>query len=236
MITTVQEFAGGSPEATLSTALVAGTAASLSLCAIVRLPIVLAYVAGVAGSRRHGIILSILFLSGLIAGTVLLGHTAGAANEGLRDILHMNEYLCWVLGIGLFVTGVLLSGLINPHLLPARCQEAARRLARTGSPGAFLLGCAFGLLQTPACPSCGSAIQTLVHAASGGSAVPGFLLYAGFAAGQGLAMLAVGLLTSLAMPGLLRTLRTRMCSIEQRIQLLAGNVLMVLGIYFVIVS
>ena len=43
-------------------------------------------------------------------------------------------------------------------------------------------------------------------------------------------------LTGLVMPGLLLMLRTRMCSVEQRIQLLAGNVLMVLGIYFVIIS
>lgn len=221
---------------TLFTAFAAGTTASLSLCAVVRLPIVLAYVAGAAGSKRRGIVLSVLFVFGLIAGTVLLGFTAGPADEGLRGILYMNKHLFWVLGVGLFATGVFLSGLVNPDMLPARWQRATTRLARTSSPGAFLLGCAFGLLQTPGCPNCGSAIQALVGVAAGGSPFHGFTLYAGFAAGQGLPMLAVGVLTSLAMPDLLRTLRTRMCSIEQRIQLLAGNVLMVLGIYFVIVS
>ena len=58
---------------TLLTVLAAGVAVSLSLCAIVRLPIVLAYVTGAAHSKRHGVLLSILFALGLIAGTVLLG-------------------------------------------------------------------------------------------------------------------------------------------------------------------
>jgi cytochrome c biogenesis protein CcdA len=236
VISTFQSFSGQSADVTLLTAFIAGTAASLGLCAAVRLPIVLAYVAGAAGSKRHGIVLSGSFMSGLIAGTVLLGLTAGSPDEGLRGILSWNKYLFWFLGGGLFVTGVLLSGLINPHLLPAQWQHAAARVAKTGSPGAFLLGCAFGLLQTPACPHCGGAIKTLVEVSAGSSLFYGLVLFAGFAAGQGITMLAVGVLASLAMPDLLRRLRTQMCSIEPRIQLLAGNVLMVLGIYFIIVG
>jgi len=232
----VQSFSGPLPDVTILAAFIAGTAASLGLCAAVRLPIVVAYVAGAAGSKRHGVLLSGLFALGLIAGTSTLGLTAGASGEGLGSILSWNRYLFWCLGVGLFVTGVLLSGLINPHLLPARWQKAAARLARTGSPGAFLLGCAFGLLQTPACPHCGAAVQTLVEVAAGSSLPYGMLLFAFFAAGQGITMLGVGVLTSLIMPDLLRWLRTRMCSIEPRIQLLAGNVLMVLGIYFIIVG
>lgn len=235
MITNLQEVAVRSSDATLLTAFAAGTAVSLSLCAVVRLPIVLAYVAGAARSKRHGVVLSILFALGLIAGTAALGTTATSADGGLRTILCVNRYLFWVLGAALFAAGVLLSGLINPHLLPERWQRVARRLAGTGSPGALLLGSAFGLLQTPACPNCGTAIQALAGAA-GGSVLQGLVLFMAFAAGQGVMMLAVGVLFSLVMPRLLLMLRTRMCSVEQRIQLLAGNVLMILGVYFVIVS
>jgi cytochrome c biogenesis protein CcdA len=220
----------------LLAAFVAGTAASLGLCAVVRLPIVTAYVAGAAGSKRHGVLLSILFALGLTAGTSLLGLTAGLYDEGLRFILNWNQFLFWLLGVGLVVTGLLLSGLIPPYLLPAKWQQVATRLAKTGSPGAFLVGCAFGLLQTPASPHCGEALQTLVEAAAGGSSLQGLFLFTFFAAGQGIILLAVGILTSLLMPDLLRWLRTRMCSIEQRIQWLAGNVLMILGLYFIIVG
>ena len=235
MIPNVQGLAVGPGDVTLLTAIAAGTAVSLSLCAVVRLPIVLAYVAGAADSKRHGVILSILFALGLIAGTALLGMTAASADEGLRRILCVNKYLFWVLGGALFAAGVLLSGLVNPRLLPEKWQRVAQRLARTGSPGAFLLGCAFGLLQTPTCPECGTAIQTLV-ASNGGSMFQGLVLFAAFAAGQSIMMLAVGVLTSLVLPNLLVKLRTRMCSVDQRMQLLAGNVLMILGVYFVIVS
>lgn len=232
----LQELSVQSGDVTLSAVFMAGTAVSVSLCAIVRLPIVLAYVAGAAGSKRHGVVLSVLFTLGLIAGTIVLGMTATPADEGLNQILHMNKCLFWVLGIGLFITGVLLSGLINPHLLPARWQQMARGLGKAGTPVAFLLGSAFGLLQTPACPNCGTAIRALMEAAAGSPQLNGLTLFAGFAAGQGLMMLAVGVLTSLAMPDLLLNLRGRMCSIGQRVQLLSGNVLMVLGIYFVIIS
>lgn len=231
----MQELAVQSSEATLLTAFMAGTAVSLSLCAVVRLPIVLAYVAGAAQSKWRGVVLSVLFALGLIAGTVLLGKMTAATDGGLRGILSMNKYLFWALGTALFVAGVLFSGLVNPRLLPERWQRVAERLARTGSPGAFLLGSAFGLLQTPTCPNCGTAIQTLSEAARG-SASGGSALFMAFAAGQSVLMLAVGVLFSLAMPRLLLALRTRMCSVEQRIQLLAGNMLMILGVYFVIVS
>jgi len=228
----MQELAVQSSEATLLTAFMAGTAVSLSLCAVVRLPIVLAYVAGAARSKWHGSVLSVLFALGLIAGTVLLGKMTTAAGGG---ILGVNKYLFWALGTPQFVMGVLFSGLINPRLLPERWQRVAERLSRTGSPGAFLLGSAFGLLQTPTCLNCGTAIQTLSEAARS-SASGGSVLFTVFAAGQSVLMVAAGVLFSLAMPRLLLALRTRMCSVEQRIQLLAGNMLMILGVYFVIVS
>jgi len=228
----MQELAVQSSEATLLTAFMAGTAVSLSLCAVVRLPIVLAYVAGAARSKWQGAVGWVLFAWGLFAGCVLLGKMTAAADGG---ILGMNKYLFWALGTALFVMGVLISRMVNPRLLPERWQRVAERLSRTGSPGAFLLGSAFGLLQTPTCLNCGTAIQTLSEAVRS-SASGGSVLFIVFAAGQSVLMLAVGVLFSLAMPRLLLALRTRMCSVEQRIQLLAGNMLMILGVYFVIVS
>ncbi|HON90490.1 MAG: hypothetical protein KBI32_00100 [Phycisphaerae bacterium] len=236
MISTFQPVSGQAVEMTLGAAFVAGTAASLGLCAVVRLPIITAYIAGAADSKRHGVLLSFLFVLGLIFGTGLLGLTASLHDEGLRLILSWNQFLFSLLGVGLIITGLLLSGLIHPHLLPARWQQTMMKLAKTGSPGAFLLGCAFGVLQTPACPHCGSAFQTLIDVAASGSSLHGLFLFLFFAGGQGITLLAVGVLTSLLMPDLLRWLRTRMCSIEPRIQWLSGNVLMILGIYFIIVG
>jgi len=54
--------------------------------------------------------------------------------------------------------------------------------------------------------------------------------------GQGLPILAVGLLTTVLKPNLTQWLRTRTRSIEQKTQLLCGNAMMILGIYFVVVG
>ncbi|HNS20462.1 MAG TPA: cytochrome c biogenesis protein CcdA [Sedimentisphaerales bacterium] len=236
MISELQGSAVWPGDMALLPAFIAGTAVSLGLCAVVRLPIVFAYVAGAARSKRHGFSLAMLFVAGLVVGTVLLGMTAASGHEGLRSILWFTRYLLCALGVALFLVGVLVSGLINPHLLSERGQRIAQRMGKADSLGAVLLGCAFGLLQTPACPHCGTAIQALAEMAAAGPGLRGIGLFAAFGAGQSVVILAVGVLTTLTMPNLLRFLRTRMCSVEQRVQLLAGNVLMVLGVYFVIVS
>jgi cytochrome c biogenesis protein CcdA len=64
----------------------------------------------------------------------------------------------------------------------------------------------------------------------------GLFVFASFGLGQSLPVLAVGVLTGLVKPDLVKRLRHRMCSIEQRMQLIAGNVLMILGIYFMVVG
>jgi len=214
----------------------AGIAASLGLCALVHLPVVATYVAGAGTSKRHSIILSILFTVGFIAGIVLLGLTATPSQDGLHRVLQVNKYLFWALGISLFVVGVSISGLINPRLLPEQWRPRAEKLRKTATPGAFLLGGALGLLQTPVCTG-SAALLALVEALGGrATSLYGFALLLVFAAGQSVTILATAILTSLIEPDLAMRFRKWMCSIEERIQLLAGNVLMILGIYFVIVG
>jgi cytochrome c biogenesis protein CcdA len=64
----------------------------------------------------------------------------------------------------------------------------------------------------------------------------GLLAFLSFGIGQSAPVFAVGVVTALAKTPLVRALRPRLCSIEQQIRLAAGNGLMVLGIYFVIVG
>ena len=237
MIPTFQELTTHASELTSFTAFVAGTAGSLNLCAAVRLPVLVGYVAGVGRSKRHALILSALFALGIVMGTVLLGLTASPAEGGAHRVLHAHKSLFWVAGPVLFVLGILISGLIDPQLLPDRWRRVAGCIRRADTPGAFLLGATFGLLQTPACPSCRQELLIVVEAAATkGAGFTSLMLLLGFALGQSLLVLGTGVLTSLMKPEMVPWLRARMCSIEQRIQLLAGNALMVLGIYFVIVG
>jgi hypothetical protein len=225
------------PETTLAAAVWIGVLASSHVCAVIRLPILVAYVAGTGVSRRHSLILTGLFTLGLVGGTLLLGLMATPVVDGIHKALQVNKCLFWTLGLCLIAAGVLISGLVNLQLLPEKWRRIAERLTSADLPGALLLGVVLGLLQTQACPTCRAQLLMVVDgAAVGGSSFYGLVLLVGFAGGQSLAALGVGTLIGLLRPGLLTGLRKRMCSLEARMQLLTGNMLVVLGIYFVIVG
>ena len=224
-------------EMTLSALFWAGIATSLGLCAAIRLPIVVVYVLGAGRSRWHALALSVLFVVGLIAGTVLLSTTITPTGDGSHQVFQADKHLFWGLGLGLFAAGLLVSRLANPQLLPWPLCGVGEIFTKVRWLGALLSGGALGLLQTPACPSCGPSLQALAETARlGGASSDGLLLLAGFAAGQSAIVLCVAVLVSVVRPDLLMWLRSWMCSVEERFQLLAGNLLMVLGLYFVIVG
>lgn len=222
---------------TLAAAIGMGVLASANMCAVVRLPILAAYVAGSGGPRKRSLVLAALFTLGLAAGTVLLGLIAALTADGVPRTLHVSKYSFWVLGLSLIVVGVLVSGLVNSQLLPPKWRAINERVAKVDLPGAVLLGFVLGLLQTPACPGCRADLLYVVGAApANGISLSGLVLIVGFVVGQSVLTLAVGALTGLLKPNVLLWLRTRMCSIEPRLQLLTGNMLVVLGIYFVVVG
>jgi hypothetical protein len=224
-------------EMTFRAAVWMGALTSVHICAMARLPILTAYLMGAGISKRHALILTVLFAAGLAAGTVLVGLTAIPMAGGVHRAFQVNKCLFWILGSFLVVVGVLISGLINLQLVPRKWRKVAERLIKTDGLGALLLGIALGLLQIPACPNCRTELLRVVESAAGGG-LPfcNLVLLVGFTAGQSCAVLSFGTLISLLRPGLLAWLRRRMCSIEPRLQLLVGNMLVVLGIYFVVVG
>lgn len=215
-----------------------GILASLHACAAIRLPILAAFAMGVGGtSRRRAPLLATLLAAGLIGGTVFLGMTATPVGEGARQTLQASKQTFWVFGGCLIAVGILLSGLIDSQLLPERGRKLWERVVRVDALGALLLGFGLGLLQTAACPTCRTELLAIVGAAPvPGSSGSGLNLLVGFAAGQSLIAWFVVILMGLVKPSLLTWLKTRMCSAEPRARLLAGNLLVVLGIYFVIVG
>ena len=219
---------------TLAVAVGMGVWAAFNVCAAVRLPVLAAYVAGAGTSRRHASLLAGLLVLGLAGGTWLLGLTATPAADGVHKVLQVNKGTFWILGSCLIALGVLVSGLINLPLVPEKWRRVGQRLAQTSVPGALLLGLALGLLQTPACPTCRAQLLAVVEA--GPIQGSGSLLLVGFVVGLSFVALGVGLTVALLKPRLFGWLRTQMCSLEQWTQLLTGNMLVVLGVYFVIVG
>ena len=214
-----------------------GAVASLGSCLVVRLPVVMGCVAGSSTSKSRGLVLTALFVLGLVLSYVLLGAITAFMGGMINKVLLLNKYIFWLLGITLFAAGVWISGLLSLRSLPDQCQRIENRLHRGGLVGTFLMGIFFGLLVMPACPCCGAGLLILAGVVVAQDlSVYGLLVFASFGLGQSLPVLAIGVLTGLVKPDLVKRLRTRMCSIEQRIQLIAGNVLMILGVYFVVVG
>jgi cytochrome c biogenesis protein CcdA len=214
-----------------------GAVASLSTCTAMHLPVVLGYVGASGRSRRRSLLLTALFLLGLVAGYVLVGEAVAFIGGSVRNLLHASKAIFWLSGIAIFLAGVLVSGMISPGLVPRRWQRIGSRLEQTRPAGALLFGLLFSLLIMPACPLCGAGLITLAGAVAAKNLFwYGVAIFVSFALGQGLPMVAVGVLTTIVRPDLVNRLRTRLCSIDQRIQLFCGNLLMVLGLYFVIVG
>ncbi|MBN2132562.1 MAG: hypothetical protein JW741_23880 [Sedimentisphaerales bacterium] len=214
-----------------------GATASLSFCAVFRLPILLGYIAGSGSSRKKSLVLTGCFALGLVVSSVLLAALAASAGESPVGLLQANRLFFWSFGALLLVSGLFLSGLVSPQVMPQRWQRMADHLSQAGLWGALLLGFLSGLLTIPACPSCGAGVIALGGmVATRNLSLYGWMLFFSFALGQALPVVAVGVSAALLKPGLIKRLRTRMCSVEQRIQLLAGNMLMVFGLYYIVVG
>jgi cytochrome c biogenesis protein CcdA len=214
-----------------------GALASLRSCTVIRLPVVLAYVAGKDDSRRRSLLLTALFLLGLVLSYVLLGAAAAFLGGVVADLLHGSKLVFWATGILLMAAGVLASGIIGPGVLPQRWLRVIEKLEHVRPAGALVLGLLFGLLTMPACPICGAGIIVLAGIVTAkGLGLYGILMFLSFALGQGLPLVAIGVLTAIVRQDLVRWLRARMCSIDQRIQLFCGNLLIVLGIYLIVVG
>ncbi len=234
MVPTFDSLSVSPSEMTLTVAIWMGVLASLNICAVVRLPVVIAYVAGAGTSRKQALLLAGLLAAGLAGGTWLLALAATPMADSVHKTLQVSKSSFWILGFGLIATGVLISGLLNPEFMPEKWRRIGRGLAQARVPGALLLGLVLGLLQTPACPTCRVQLLEVVEAVSKSSSGPALLV--GFAAGQSLVALGIGVMVGLLKPSLFAWLRAWMCSLQQRMQLLTGNMLVVLGIYFVIVG
>jgi cytochrome c biogenesis protein CcdA len=237
MIETLDKLLNESPLAALVFVFWAGAIVTLSSCIVLRLPVVLGYVAGAATSKKQGLLLTGLFSLGLVIGSLAIAANVAFISGGIGRIFACSKYLHWGLGLVLFVAGLLMSGLIDSNLLPEPWRQRGVKLRKLLPITGLLVGAVLGLLVLPACPNCGGGL--LILARKAGTArlgFFGFVLFLGFALGQAVPVLALGALTSLGKPELIGKMRSHLCSIEQRIQLLAGNALMVLGIYFLVVG
>jgi len=214
-----------------------GAMTSLSLCMAIRLPVVIGYVGGAGACKRRGVVLACLFAAGLVVSYVLVGALIMRGGGVAARLLGLNKYFFWFLGGLLIVVGLFVSGLLNAKLVPEKWRNLGPKLRKASLAGAGLLGLVFGLLVVPACPCCGAGLPVLAGTAvAKGLSVYGLLLFLSFGLGQSLPVLAVGVLTAVVKPNVIGRARARICSLEERMRLFAGNVLVVVGIYLIVVG
>jgi len=222
MVLTVQKFVNDAPFLAIFLVFWIGALASLSSCTIVRVPVVLSYVAGAADSKRRAV-----FVTGIFFG--LMGSLAFA-------FIQINKYIFWMLGALLLISGLFVAGLVNIRFFHPTL-EIKNSLRRLRYIGPFVFGIFFALLEMPTCPCCGSvllAIAALVVTQD--LSAYAVLIFLSFALGQSFPVLAVVLSTSLLKSDLIVYLAPRIHRLEERVELLAGNMLMALGIYFIFVG
>ncbi len=236
MIESIKNVISDSPVWAIFLVFWAGALASMSSCTIVRVPVALGYIAGAADSKKKGILVTVFFVTGLVAAYTVVGVFLGMVGNFAFTIIQVNKYIFYLLGIMLLVTGLFVSGLLHIKHLP-RMFQFRENFQDVTLIGAFVFGTLFALLEMPTCPCCGGILLMLASLVVTQNLGPySFLIFVSFALGQSFPVLAVSLSASLLKGDLIMFLITRIRRIEDHINLIAGNVLMALGLYYLVIA
>ena len=217
-------------EVSIPAAVLGGLISFLSPCVLPLVPPYLSFLAGVTldelqagddwGLRRRALLTALLFVAGFSTVFVLLGATASALGQTVRQHL---DVLSVVAGIMIIVMGLHLIGLFRIGLL---YREARVEVERSASVwGAYLMGLAFAFGWTPCIGPILAAILSL--AGSETSVARGALLLGAYSAGLGIPFI----LAALAMKpfvAFLKRVRSRFGMIEKAM----GAFLVLTGLAF----
>jgi cytochrome c-type biogenesis protein/peptide methionine sulfoxide reductase msrA/msrB len=236
MVSSIQKLIAGAPLLVILVVFCAGALASLGSCTIVRVPVALGFIAGAAESKKRAVIVTVLFVSGLVAAYIVFGVFLGVVGRLAFTIIQCNKYIFYLLGFLLFVFGLFIAGLLKIRRLPRMLQfhESFRHVTLFG---AFVFGTFFALIEMPTCPSCGGILLMLATLVVTHNLAPyAILIFMSFALGQSLPVLAVALSASLVKTDIIMFLESKIRRVEDQINFVAGNMLMTLGIYYLIIA
>lgn len=236
MVYSIQKIITETPFLAVFLVFWAGALASLSSCTIVRVPVALGFIAGAAESKKKGLLVTALFVLGLVAAYTALGIFLGMVGRLAFTIIQFNKYIFYLLGFLLLITGLFIAGLLKvrhlPHIL--QFKENFRHVTLFG---AFTFGIFFALVEMPTCPCCGGILLMLATLVVTHNLAPyAVLIFISFALGQSFPVLAVALSASLVKTDIIMFLESKIRRVEDHIRLIAGNVLITLGIYYLVIA
>jgi cytochrome c-type biogenesis protein len=236
MVSGIQKVIENSPVLALLLIFWAGALASLSSCTIVRVPVALGFIAGATESKKKALFVTVLFVIGLVAAYTIFGLFLGVVGRLAFTIVQFNKYIFYLLGFLLLVFGLFISGLVKLRHIPQmlRFKESFRHVTLLG---AFAFGTFFALIEMPTCPCCGGLLLMLASLVVTHNLAPySVLIFMSFALGQSFPVLAVALSASLLKTDLIMFLESRIRRIEDHINFVAGNMLITLGIYYLVIA
>ncbi|MCA1728157.1 MAG: sulfite exporter TauE/SafE family protein [Actinobacteria bacterium] len=202
----------------------AGIALGLTPLTYPLVPVVVSYASGGKKStKRRAFVLSSAFALGITTVYVVLGVLFGVLGLALLSLLNRSIGLWYGIAAPfLWIMGLRSLGLLS-FAVPLR-QRFDPEGVRHGALGAYLLGLPFGLAG---CPSCALILPSLLIAiAASGSPLVGALAMFALGVGQGLVLVAAGVLGG----SLVRL--SRLAPYRVAVERLLGVLLLVVAAYF----
>jgi cytochrome c-type biogenesis protein len=236
MVPGIQKLIADTPLLIFFAVFMMGALASLSSSTIVRVPVALGFIAGATESKKKALFVTFLFLFGLVAAYTILGLFLGMVGRVAFTIIQCNKYIFYLLGFLLFVFGLFIAGLLKIKRLPSILQfhESFKHVTFFR---AFFFGTFFALTEMPTCPtSAGLLLMLASLVVTHNLSQYSILIFVSFALGQSLPVLAVALSASLVKTDVIMFLATKIQRIEDNIDFIAGNMLITLGIYYLVIA
>lgn len=206
---------------------VGGIVLSLTSCTVARLPVVLGYV-GADGGKGRAFANTIAFCAGMIPTFVVLGIVFGMTASIVVKATIASTYFFAGFGVVAIAIGLHVLGLVKWRLPKFKGAPKVRsdRL-RTG--GAVLLGVCFALIESPVCPCCGPVALVIgAYTIAKGKLALGIGLFAAYAIGQSVPLLAIGGSTKIS-----SYLARKSHKFDELFGVFAGCLLVCVGTYFV---
>ncbi|MDO8886605.1 cytochrome c biogenesis protein CcdA [Candidatus Oleimmundimicrobium sp.] len=204
-----------------------GAILSLGSCTIVRIPVIIGYVGGVAPSSKRAFSATLFFVLGLVVTYSLLGVLLGSIGSLLTDLLVWSTYLYFAVGVFAILIGLHLLDLIH-FKFPFKISERSF-VKRSDLFGAFILGVSFTFFEAPVCPCCGPVMLLIAgYTVAKGKMIFGLTLFFTYALGQSIPLLVLGGFT-----GLLKSIEKRTHRFEEYVKITGGILLFLIGLYFI---
>jgi cytochrome c-type biogenesis protein len=232
----IQKLLADTPLLIFFAVFMTGALTSLSSSTIVRVPVALGFIAGAAESKKKALFVTFLFIFGLVVACTVLGLFLGTVGRVAFTIIQCNKYIFYLLGFLLFVFGLFVAGLLKIKNLPDALQFH-ESLKHATFFRAFFFGTLFALIEMPTCPtSAGLLLMLTSLVITHNLAQYSVPIFVSFALGQSLPVLAVALSANLVKTDVIMFLVMKIQRIEDRIDFIAGNILITLGIYYFVIA